>query len=229
MKPILFSTPMVQAVLRGTKTQTRRTVGLNKINENPNEWEAIEINNGDTPDYGWGAIFRNIKTGQTERIKLPYGFVGDDLWVRETFARTTNVNQLSDWPNRPHIVDPEHDESYNGVLQSCVIYKADGPWNWCDDDGFSTDKSHWKPCIFMPKKACRIFLKISNVQVQRLHDISNDDIEAEGVDLSSTPGAHFIMWHRLWESINDAESWNRNPWLWVVKFERINKPENFLG
>jgi len=227
IKPILFSTAMVQALQNGSKTQTRRVV-------KPQPRHVFS-------DFLDGGIIVDDGTKTNSEIYCPYGKVGDILWVRETWAETTNVNQSENWlVNRAHLPIGERDE---GILWNAIIYHADGEWQWCDDDGFSTEKSYWKPSIFMPKAACRIFLKITGVRVERLQSISESDAIAEGVekyhgtdfykmyggkkenDWCATAYASYAY---LWQSINGPESWDANPWVWVVTFERCEKPEGFL-
>ncbi len=225
--PILFSTPMVQALQAGTKTQTRRVV-----KPQPKIIHEMHHDASLTTE-------RIFRTGD-QRIHCPYRQPGDVLWVRETWANTTNVNSQKPWPNRPHIVS----DSINEDVFSAYIFRADGEWNWCDDDGFSTDKSHWKPSIFMHKAACRLFLKIKSVRVERLQDISEADAVAEGIEVmtrlngtdalyksyltGSTTTIAEQSYETLWQSINGPESWEANPWVWVVEFEKIEKPENFV-
>jgi hypothetical protein len=167
-RPILFSTDMVQAILEGRKTQTRRVV---KPQSNANvidfghEWER-------------GEFF----------ARCPYGQPGDVLWVRETWA------PLGDYPK----------------CNYTFMYKADVEQNY----------SKWKPSIHMPREAARLFLRIKSVRVERLQEITCQDVFAEG--LESGHDSKFIT---LWESINGHESWEANPWVWVVEFERISKEE----
>jgi hypothetical protein len=205
IRPILFSTEMVQAILAGSKTQTRRTKGLDV---NPNKFDLLEST---FPQFQFKA-----KRGTTEiLVKCPYGKVGDVLWVRET---------TFDGSFDPH---PPH-----------YTYKADFSAEFKLPEG---DK--WKPSIFMPKAAARIFLKITNIRVERLNDISKDDAEKEGVEQTidlpfSKSWKNYMIEHSywdnpigsfmtLWQSINGEESWNENPYVWVIEFERIEKPLNF--
>lgn len=221
-KPILFSTEMVQAILEGRKTQTRRTKGLNYINKNPDFYRYNRTcNRFDefTKDYH---IFldNEINTG-AYFVKCPYS-IGDILWVRETFAGI---------------------EQNDGKLR--YHYKADA--NWALDKALEI---FWKPSIHMPKEAARIFLKVINIRVERLFEISAKDAIAEGVECKivekikeyraylvkdsehvfgknsypDTPECSFL---ELWEKINGNKSVNSNPWVWVIEFERVEKPENF--
>jgi hypothetical protein len=171
--PILFSTPMVQAILEGRKTQTRRVVkheldnrGVRSTNNIFEDWHGKEV-------------------------KCPCGQVGDVLWVREAYA--------------PHYFD---DFSHG--------YKA----NWNDTAAEYVNQPKWKPSIHMPKEACRIFLKITDIRVERLQDISNSDIRAEGAaEFGCT--SHRLNFQSLWQSINGQQSWEANPWVWVIEFDRI--------
>ena len=107
------------------------------------------------------------------------------------------------------------------------------------------NKGIWKPSIHMPKEACRLFLQIKDIRVERLQDISEEDAKAEGIkyvidkltgycgfdyindgyNLMTTP---FNGFRSLWKKINGFQSWDDNPWVWVIEFEKIEKPENFI-
>lgn len=191
-RPILFSTPMVEAILDGRKTQTRRARG---------------------------ATFQNFE--EFARIKCPYGKPGDRLWVRETWL--------------------ELDRSH--IITSPYVYKAN-----TDAVAEETRKDYikagypyqWKPSIHMPKAAARIWLEITETRLERLQDISKEDAIAEGIkttwindDSSCNKFKNYInngkgslspkdSFRSLWESINGAESWDLNPWLWVVKFKVLS-------
>ncbi len=216
--PILFSTPMVQAILDGRKTQTRRL-----IKPQPNG-ALHDVNMG----Y-WSEFPDNLKHAY---IKCPYGKPGDVLWVRETYR---------------HYMELESEKRI-------VEYAADGAAEQlplCDGDGFhifNKDGSEkmvpWIPSIHMPKSACRIYLQITDIRVERLQDISEEDAKAEGVLYYGDESGDYKdytyndvygddwgvttakkSFGTLWESINGPESWNANPWVWVISFERIDKPK----
>jgi hypothetical protein len=198
MKPILFSTPMVRAILAGRKTQTRRVIKV----DNPDEWEAVNdcriVNESDVPCY----IVRR-KGIEARGIHYPRFDVGDILWVRETWAH------ISDWAD----VDPEV-----GVFDG-YIYKAD----W---DGGEHPK--WKPSIHMPKEAARLFLKVTNVRVEKLCKISLYDVWDEGTpQMPGNNDADGAVGHEdfiyLWDSINAKRGygWQTNPWVWVYEFKRM--------
>lgn len=209
-RPILFSTPMVQAKLENRKNQTRRTKGLEEINENPDEWVCEKLEH--EPAF---LFFNKEKEDYMVEIKCPYGNVGDVLWVRESWQEVL----FKDEPTK-------------------YLYKAN-PMH---------DAMKWKPSIHMPKAACRLFLRVKNVRVERLQDISESDAIAEGIEkVFWGPDSHFIgyfdyiekceisgfkypkdSFKSLWDSINaDKMPWSKNPWVWVVEFEPIDQPIEF--
>jgi len=226
-RPILFSAEMVRAILERRKTQTRRVIGLAEINKNP-DWHSAAYQNGDGDWVFWypdrpGLADFTLKAyprGSRDGIKCPYGKPGDLLWVRETFGV-----QLEP--------DDEHPHGY-------VIYRADLP----TDSSFQYEGggSAWRPSIFMPRWASRITLEITNVSVERLHDISEKDCNAEGVPYFDgvfayakiSPMSVFerLLYYQgkfkeLWDSINAKRGypWDSNPWVWVVEFVSQNMHE----
>ena len=250
--PILFSTPMVQALQAGTKTQTRRIVKSGIIDTDPDSWavEGYGPVPGDCGKQDDGRYSAYFKTGADcwGYVICPYGAPGDILWVRETYREYY-------WSDENGYMDFD-----NTILE----YKADNPEDIClvDGDGFrELDKKGnerfvpWKPSIFMPKSACRLFLKIKSVRVERLQRISEVDAIEEGLtkitkdgqtfkfgmpDSDGLPGTCNTGWawsdwevnpvdayKTLWQSINGPQSWETNPWVWVVEFEKCDKPENF--
>jgi hypothetical protein len=111
------------------------------------------------------------------------------------------------------------------------------PYRYFADETVDHDMFHWKPSIHMPKRAARIWLRITNVRVERLMDIKREDAKAEGIKIDSITGTKFhnyvdgtttynerTSFYSLWESINGKESLDSNPWVWVVEFQRIEKP-----
>jgi hypothetical protein len=208
-RPILFSTEMVQAILAGRKTQTRRVIKP----QPPEDCKDSEpmIDWCDFEDHGWKNCFVSFEMaqGDSHSVKSPYGKVGDLLWVRETWA-------------------PMYNEfGYTG-------YKAD------DFSGIDNIKDHlykgkWKPSIHMPKSRARIFLEITEIKAQRLQDISEEDAKNEGISITES-GNYKNYGHApynkdledaassfmtLWWRINGMDSWDANPWVWVIKFKVI--------
>jgi hypothetical protein len=209
-RPILFSTEMVQAILNGTKTQTRRIIEFPSYNPKLEHKHVSKFEIKDFKVYDGNGDFEG-------NLNFRKGNVGDVLWVRETFREI---------------------EQDNGTAR--IEYKATETINL-------TDK--WKPSIFMPKNAARLFLKVKSLKVERLQDITQSDAVAEGikqvgVNMVDIPlykiynnlhpdkdGIIYPKWSfcSLWSSINGVESWCANPWVWVIEFERIDKPDNFLS
>jgi hypothetical protein len=232
MKPILFSTPMVKAILEGRKTMTRRIIKGFTAEKNvygnynyelkkrgKNNWTAgTNLDAKELSDSFFGIA-----------DYCPYGKVGDVLWVRETWCKLV----------------PEH------FIDKHFVYKA----NMCNDteeirqDYIKAGYPYkWKPSIFMPKAACRIFLEITDIRVERLQEIGEADAIKEGVSFHkpvpgdgltiyknyTSPKTPFygdnarLSFQTLWQSINGLESWEANPFVWVIEFKQIEKPENFM-
>lgn len=200
-RPILFSTDMVQALLAGRKTQTRRTNSLSFVNESPETWTCEKVEK--EPAF---FFFNKEEEDYMVEIKCPYGKPGDLLWVRENFCFA--------------------DSFENGKEVRTYSYQA---------TPLTKLKVKWKPSIHMPKKAARIWLKVTNVRVERLHDISKRDSLAEGVfeiekdeaytDYMKQAGAYsgpIGSFLSLWESINGLDSVLANPWVWVIDFKVVS-------
>lgn len=153
-RPIVFSGPMVRAILADEKTQTRRLKGLQEINQNPNRYGSAVLWDGSPNNPVWWD-FWIAGTDVITRVKCPYGQVGDRLYVRENtrYARKTDGAPLIEPP---------------------VWYSADGECPSPDLYPIS------RPAIFMPRWASRITLEITAVRVERLKDTTNDDAIAEG-------------------------------------------------
>ena len=211
MKPILFSTPMVQAILDGRKTMTRRV--MKDCTQFDIEESQLLENTGYNLTHNYKMSIESVGIFSTKEKLLNWFVakyskyqVGDVLWVRETFGITKDGETL--------------------------CYKAD----FTETDVRVTNTIiKWKPSIFMPKEACRIFLRVTNVRVERLQDISEDDAQKEGVDPlfdftdvcpeTGNPCSDFkTPFQELWNSINGKGAWEANPYVFVYEFKRIEKP-----
>jgi len=217
--PILFSAPMVRAILEGRKTVTRREV------KNRAALDCLAA--------GFEPAFLALP-GNADLC--PYGQPGERLWVRETWGVISHDfdehGNMVDWkPDRPASAIREM-RFGQGYYSGHVIYRADGEATWAgDDDGGGDDRSAWKPSIHMPRIASRILLEITGVRVERLQAISRSDIRAEGVECPPELASDDVSpnyrdwypaaWQELWESINGAGAWDANPWVWVVEFKRV--------
>jgi hypothetical protein len=196
-RPILFSGPMVRAILDGSKTQTRRVVKPQPLSAGP--------------------------------VPCPYGKIGHRLWVRET-----------------------HRYGVHDDLWDAVEYKADGAWmkpsgldqstGWKFSQECDSDTHRWRSPIFMPRWASRILLEVTDVRVERVQEISEADVLAEGVDYENgetaewfDEGEHYYIagsphtgekyaFMCLWDSINaKTYPWDSNPWVWAVSFKRVEE------
>ena len=205
---------MVQAILAGRKTQTRRVLKLSRYLPSRTEKQPEVMTVKDLKLYdGNGELQGNLI--------MKYGKPGDVLWVRETFMNAPNAELM-----------PEKPFYYKASVSSQFISEWPGYFN---------------PSIHMPKKACRLFLKIKDVRIERLQNISRKDAIAEGStnilkydDLERMRGLgnwtipspfdeYQFGFLSIWTKINGCESWLSNPYVWVIEFERIEKPENFLS
>lgn len=222
---ILFNGDMVRAILSGKKTQTRRTVKEQYASEKQ------ELRYCDDGLFHWW--LKGADTHQPGTVKCPFGSVGDRLWVRETWGVVSHAfdedGLMCKWvPDRPNTKINEMPFGC-GYYSGHVIYRADGQFTWCgDDDGGGDDKSAWKPSLHMPRAASRILLEITAVRVERLNDISNTDSLAEGIghlygydEANGEPRDGSRRFAELWQSVYGEESWQANPWVWVVEFKVI--------
>ena len=205
-RPILFTGPMVRAILDGSKTQTRRimkpqpeptpadypgTAGhwwpSNIVQSMVHVEQELQSKHG-----GWKGFCPDV---------CPHGRIGDRLWVSEAWARTHVAQAMAEW----------------------IVYR--------EGDNRTDYGGPWKPSIHMPRWASRILLEIVSVRVERLQDISEADARAEGVTIEDQHmrgycAGEFLppsirAYRDLWESINGAGSWEANPWVWVVEFKRV--------
>jgi len=200
MKPILFNTPMTRAILDGRKTETRRLV---KTGGHEVLHGGTFPGSADGPKYGAELDDHSVAVA-------PYQ-PGDTLYVREAY---------DELPVKP-------DCSWSGG-KTYLYYRADGdlrPEIW---------RGNWKPSIHMPKGAARLFLHVTDVRCERLQKMTVRDLIAEGMaDLYDVPygaGKRFDEFRALWGStIKPSDlpryGWAANPWVWVITFERCEKPE----
>ena len=217
-KPILFNMDMVQAVLDGTKTVTRRVVKLkydnthHQMKTDKYGTRLIEIQNdvegetwGRNPDGGtWHKLLGYIEPQPPHKKR-------DIMYVRETWC---NINRDGTEPDYYYFADRRICEDYD-----------ESEWVW-------------RPSIHMPKDAARIWLKVTNVAVERLHDMTLNDFLSEGVVLRpeafNDPDNAYLQAREIFKGIWDSTvpkkqlaryGWDANPWVWAVKFERCVKPE----
>lgn len=218
-RPILFSAPMVRAILEGRKTQTRRAVKLNdagRVKRAGKQWHI------DDP-----AVIEGC----------PYGAVGSLLWVRETWCEAHplcfqegRIGQRLLYAGIPGPPGVSYLVAYRADGELLPVWPCSGyPYRSReprddDDRKFwpTGTEPAWHPSIHMPRRASRITLEITGVRVERLQKISSTDALAEGIQSFAAASIGCTDAYReLWESINGAGSWDANPWVWVVEFKRI--------
>lgn len=217
-KPILFSGPMVRGILDGRKTQTRRVVrfrldaGEELIHPLP---RSVEF----AADLG---MLYWTHGGQKRVTPCPYGVPGDLLWVRETWC-------------------PVEDEGDRWVdYRATPRYAAEHPAGW-ENAPQDPEALKWKPSIHMPRWASRIALEVTNVRVERLQEITEEDARAEGVQpavmVHARPGyppvteqLYGAAFEILWNRINGKRApWTLNPYVWVVEFKRLAATDEVPG
>lgn len=214
MKPILFNTAMVQAILEGRKTTTRRIV-----KDIDNNYTYLGSDKQKTT-----VSFSRKTTGLPLIIKIPYK-VGDILYVRETWI----IQSMKNFEKNVKFLYKARPTKLNEVHVSNKRYEEMLKFE-C--------KNGWQPNLFMPKEAARIFLKVKDVRVERLQDMKFSDLRKEGI----TPDKEYeefknaveanleVKFATLWDStVNkkdiDQYGFIANPWVWVIEFERIEKSE----
>lgn len=237
MKPILFNTEMVKAILEGRKTVTRRVV----------KEKGCDITG--RPKFCSEPYAR---TATCHFLKPPYG-VGDILYVRETWRKFCAVEKR--WLNGESFTCDEHFgfqyKAGEGIKYDDYFIPFEDEFNTVE----YTFDGKWHPSIHMPKEAARIFLRVNNVRVERLQQITNEDVCREGVtpkwyaggckcnayepECMNEPCENRVAYERmchetpfleLWNStIKHSDickyGWNANPYVWVIEFERCNNPE----
>ncbi|HBR2557179.1 hypothetical protein AAHV58_06400 [Klebsiella pneumoniae] len=213
---MIFNGEMVRAILDGRKTQTRR----------PIKWKQTRFTEiGEREDGSNWPWSEDAEHTCDFWHPCPFGAVGDRIWVRETWGVVSHAfsddGLMIDWvPDRPSTAIHEMPFG-NGYYSGYAIYAADGDFTWGDDDGYEDGRSCWKPSIHMPRAASRILLEITDVRVERLRSMSQDDARAEGVIAASGPMEAGLAFRELWDSIYGEESWKANPLVWVIEFKRV--------
>jgi hypothetical protein len=231
-RPILFSAPMVRAILSGRKTQTRRLV--KPAAGRQSEWltsdliaRSPRLTIGRTnPDGIFGAQMDHPRGGPLGFVACPYyGQPGDRLWVRETWRTAKSLDSKS-----PAVIGEMCKEAGYKNPWAPLAYEADGHQNseWRGFElGGDAEPGKTRVSIHMPRWASRILLEITAVRVERLQDITPADCVEEGY--VSAPMEPYqseelvaLDWYRqLWESLNGPGSWAANPWVWVIEFKRV--------
>lgn len=232
--PILLNTEMVQGILDGRKTVTRRTIKGKIILSPDSEHKVCFFPYKVRKDKG--REIRSIQCFTLEsfaEIETPY-HPGDILYVRETWAFIPCIGCNGEYA-RPGVgmacydtQAVEYDDG-NSISDGCFVYRAD-----CKNP----ERICWRPSIHMPKEAARIFLKVKDVRVERLQAMTLDDFLSEGVTIRpeafNDPDNAYLqardVFVKIWDSTVKKEQiylygWDGNPWVWTIEFERCGKPE----
>lgn len=206
-RPIIFSAPMIRALLDGRKSMTRRVLKPQPLADGYYEGEIAL----DAAEGGAGTRFSATAVGggaiRTEYRDLPYA-VGDRLWVREAYISGFNLDE---------------DDRPVGDLR--LWYRADGfSGRWLDTDTYEwRDYPPWRSSIHMPRWASRLTLLVTAVKVERLQEISDGDCIAEGacdaLPMTALGGSPREAFADLWNSIHGPGAWAANPWVAAVSFE----------
>lgn len=235
IKPILFNTEMVRAILDGRKTCDRRAVKYKysnteiKLRTDKYGTRLVEIQKDEE-----GKTYGRNEDGSTWHQLLamiekepPYE-KGDILYVRETFSFSPCDGDCN---NACNTQAPDYFNNKHG----CFVYRTN--YGTTEDDSFPPSMFKWHPSVHMPKEAARIWLRVKDVRVERLQDITEEQAVKEGVSAISTPnipgkGSTYIQgFGELWNSTVDKKQlstygWDANPYVWVIEFERCEKPES---
>jgi hypothetical protein len=221
MKPIIFSTEMARAIPDGRKTMTRRVIKGLPENQDGCELGIIKRSDGTLTGYGFEKMLYNT---------------GDILWVRETWRERFGMSYANYGCGSAYPVDDVHEIEFKaGGFVTCV-----GGMTFCPDEctiKMSEEWSKWHSPRYMLRIAARIFLKVTNIRVERLQEITEEDAEAEGVEpiRDVLENIYFqdgysigyrLAFEDVWNSINAKHGygWDVNPWVWVIEFERTEKP-----
>ena len=224
VKPILFNTEMVRAILDGRKTCTRRV-----IKSQPDEKHIYPLgyvtDSTEKKNVGCFGFGIDEYSGSVQYAKQPY-HPGDILYVRETWQC---------W--RAHRYEATADIRFRAGGDDVRLQFANGSTDSIDRYDFDTfvhkwfsHNGEWKPSLFMPKEAARIWLKVTDVRVERLQEITETQAQAEGCNsgLLTGPCTARGQFENLWNSTikkpdADKYGWSANPWVWVIEFGRCGK------
>jgi uncharacterized protein YqfB (UPF0267 family) len=218
VKPILFNTAMVKAILDGRKTVTRRLVKLpSNITRQEDGTYTLRENR---------AIYENQSMEQIQPyIEEPYK-PGDILYVRETWQKAYELDDFD------QIIEETGRYLYAAGPEDVLPHFT----HWLDPNtGEYKEQMPWKPSIHMPKEAARIWLKVTAVRVERLNEMTASESVKEGISLpkefDTKERAYILAFADLWDSTIkktelDEYGWYANPWVWAIEFERCEKPES---
>ncbi|ECC3484764.1 hypothetical protein ACW50_21025 [Salmonella enterica subsp. enterica] len=200
---MIFNGEMVRAILDGRKTQTRRIMKNQPAGDYP-ETPALIRNVG--TGFQWHGLY-----GESSIFNCPLGSIGERIWVRETFRVHSRATDVATLVYRASVRNSWTEQTHRVPVSVCN--KPATP-------------EKWTPSIHMPRWASRLLLEITDVRVERLHSISEEDAQAEGVqpacyEITPPEAAYRVSFGEVWRGIYGEESWEANPWVWVIKFKRV--------
>lgn len=224
-KPILFSTDMVKAIISGRKTQTRRVVKFPKDFDGKNIYQ-----NG---QFGL-KYSSNEFEGCVHRLYPKYE-IGDIIWVRELHYR------YGKWVKNGTTKKGKQKWLFAPGKQFTEVRYFDNPPNKLEKNSNRSIGWYKRSSLFMPKEACRLFLEVTDIRAERLQDISFENAAAEGIeqgdngyyknylspDWSEFGETAIDSFTSLWDKIN--KNWNENPYVWVITFKVVDRPEGFIN
>lgn len=216
---MIFNGEMVRAILDGRKTQTRRIMKIQPEHSGLGLRRVTDSKNGsDDGKYFWSSSDACGLKARSKSFTCPFGVVGDRIWVRETFQ-----GPLFDYEQMESYLE---DSSKFEKPEFCQ-YAADGkpaPEYYDADDNL---RHGWRPSIHMPRWASRILLEITDVRVERLASVSDEDAGKEGYPADPSqfggPMDKWLWFRQLWDGIYPEQSFKHNPWVWVIEFKRIEE------
>ncbi|ECK6434231.1 hypothetical protein FR104_19430, partial [Salmonella enterica] len=194
---MIFNAEMVNAILSGRKTQTRRPVKWKQTRFT----EIAERDDGSL--WPWA---EDCERGGDIWFACPYGEIGDRIWVRETFRVHSRATDVATLVYRASVRNSWTEQTHRVPVAVCNT---------------PATPEKWTPSIHMPRWASRITLEITGVRVERLNSITESDAEAEGVTDTGFGDLLVDGYRYLWKSIYGEESWAANPWVWVIEFKRV--------
>lgn len=235
-RPIVFSGPMVRALLARRKTQTRRLVKGGPVNVVP----FIGQDNLPTHEFGLCLTHERVIN---KHVRCPFGVPGDNLWVKETWS---DVNleggpgiayradgHVADLMDVEDLLNPDGSFNYDDPI---LAFGANGlRFDIWSADLISGAEGNWRSSLHQPRWLSRLRLAVTSIRVERVQDISAEDAKSEGLlwdpVLEAWTAVDQPSWPRftdparayagLWNDLHGADSWNANPWVWVVTFEVV--------
>lgn len=228
---ILFTAPMVRAILAGTKTQTRRLAKAPRLRflggtcDDPNDPALWGFSD---QDGCWHVLDQKAERwhgsgvpNMSYRIEAPHGPVGRRLWVRETWVALAPSQRL---------VERKDGVTFYREMADLVRDDSGEREGWWFGHRFIPGKARpfrWQPAIHMPRSRSRITIEVTGVRLERVQSITEDDARAEGCWIDEAEhgpcdDSARDVYADLWDKINGAGSWASNPWVWVYEFRRVS-------